>query len=51
MTWTPFHFLVMAISGWMNREQQQVAYRQIDAAAVVKALSPIGDTPASEAQA
>jgi hypothetical protein len=24
MTWTPFHFLVVAISGWMNREQQQV---------------------------
>ena len=24
MTWTPFHFLIVAISGWMNREQQQV---------------------------
>ena len=24
MTWTPWHFLVVAISGWMNREQQQV---------------------------
>jgi hypothetical protein len=24
MTWTPFHFLVVAVSGWMNREQQQV---------------------------
>jgi hypothetical protein len=51
MTWTPFHFLVVAISGWMNREQQQVAYRQIDAAVVVKALSPIGDAPADEPQA
>jgi hypothetical protein len=24
MTWKPFHLLVVAISGWMNREQQQV---------------------------
>jgi hypothetical protein len=24
MAWTPWHFLVVAISGWMNREQQQV---------------------------
>jgi hypothetical protein len=24
MTWTPWHFLVVAIAGWMNREQQQV---------------------------
>ena len=24
MTWAPWHFLVVAISGWMNREQQQV---------------------------
>jgi putative transposase len=24
MTWTPWHFLVVAISGWMNRERQQV---------------------------
>jgi hypothetical protein len=24
MTWTPWHFLVVAISGWMNREQQEV---------------------------
>jgi hypothetical protein len=24
MTWTPWHFLIVAISGWMNREQQQV---------------------------
>ena len=24
MTWKPFHFLVVAIAGWMNREQQQV---------------------------
>jgi len=24
MTWRPFHFLVVAISGWMNREQPQV---------------------------
>ena len=23
MTWKPFHFLVVAISVWMNREQQQ----------------------------
>ena len=23
MTWTPWHFLVVAISGWMNREQQE----------------------------
>jgi hypothetical protein len=51
MTWTPFHFLIVAISGWMDREQQQAAYRQIDAATVVKALSPIGDAPANEAQA
>jgi hypothetical protein len=35
MTWTPFHFLIVAISGWMNREQQQVIdylgseYRQL----------------------
>jgi hypothetical protein len=49
MTCTPWHFLVVAISGWINREQQ-VAYRQIDAAAVVKATSPIGDAPANEAQ-
>jgi hypothetical protein len=44
MTWTPWCFLIVAIAGWMNR-QQQVAYRQIDAATVVKALSPIGDAP------
>jgi hypothetical protein len=48
MTWKPFHFLIVAIFGWMNR-QQQMAYRQIDAATVVKALSPTGDTPANEA--
>jgi hypothetical protein len=24
MTWKPFHFLVVAIAGWMNRQQQQV---------------------------
>jgi hypothetical protein len=24
MTWKPFHFLVVAISGWMDREQQEV---------------------------
>jgi hypothetical protein len=24
MTWTPWHLLIVAISGWMNREQQQV---------------------------
>ena len=24
MTWTPWHFIVMAISGWMNRQQQEV---------------------------
>jgi hypothetical protein len=23
MTWTPFHFLIVAIAGWMNPEQQQ----------------------------
>ena len=51
MTWTAWHFLVAAIAGWMNRVQQQMAYRQIDAATVVKALSPIGDTPASGTQA
>jgi hypothetical protein len=50
MTWTPFHFLVVAVSDWMCRGQQ-VACRQINAATVVKALSPIGDTPADEAQA
>ena len=22
MTWTPWHFLVVAISGWLGREQQ-----------------------------
>jgi hypothetical protein len=44
------HFLVVAISGWMNR-QQQVASRQIDAATIMKTLSPIGDTPANGAQA
>jgi hypothetical protein len=33
----------------MNREQQ-AAYRQIDAATVVKALSPIGDAPTNYAQ-
>jgi len=26
MTWTPWHFLVMAVSGWMNREQQVIGY-------------------------
>jgi hypothetical protein len=51
MTWTPRHFLVVAISGWMNREQQQAAYSQIDAAAFVTALSPTGDAPANGAQA
>jgi hypothetical protein len=51
MTWTPRHFPIVAISGWMNREQQQVAHSQINAATVVKALSPIGDAPANEAQA
>jgi hypothetical protein len=25
MTWKLFHFLVVAISSWMNREQQRVA--------------------------
>jgi hypothetical protein len=24
MTWTPWHFLVVAASGWMNLGQQQV---------------------------
>jgi hypothetical protein len=24
MTWTPWHFLIVAISGCMNREQQEV---------------------------
>ena len=24
MTWTHLHFLIAAISGWMNREEQQV---------------------------
>jgi zinc protease len=24
MTWKPFHFLVVAIAGWMNRQQQEV---------------------------
>ena len=24
MTWTPWHFIVMAIFGWMNREQHEV---------------------------
>ena len=24
MTWKPFHFLIVAIAGWMNRQQQQV---------------------------
>jgi hypothetical protein len=24
MTCTPWHFLVVAVSGWMNRQQQQV---------------------------
>ena len=24
MIWTPWHFLIVAISGWMSREQQQV---------------------------
>ena len=24
MAWTPWHFLVVAISGWVNREQQEV---------------------------
>jgi len=22
MTWTPWHFLVVAVSGWMDRQQQ-----------------------------
>jgi hypothetical protein len=48
MTWPPWRFFLVAIAGWMNR-QQQVANSQIDAATVVKALSPIGDTPANEA--
>jgi hypothetical protein len=24
MTWKPWHFIVVAIAGWMNRQQQQV---------------------------
>jgi hypothetical protein len=24
MTWKPFHFVVVAIAGWMNRQQQEV---------------------------
>jgi hypothetical protein len=39
----------VVISGWMSREQHQVACRQIDAVIVVKVLSPVGDTPANEA--
>jgi hypothetical protein len=26
MTWIPWHVLIMAISGWMNREQQVIDY-------------------------
>ena len=29
MTWTPWHFIIVAIAGWMNRQQQEViAYLQ-----------------------
>ena len=24
MTWTPWHFIVMAVAGWMSRQQQDV---------------------------
>ena len=24
MTWTPWYFIAMAVSGWMNREQHEV---------------------------
>jgi hypothetical protein len=24
MTWTPWHFIVVAVAGWMNRRQQEV---------------------------
>ena len=24
MTWTPWQFIVVAIAGWMNRQQQEV---------------------------
>jgi len=24
MTWTPWHFIVVAVAGWMNGQQQQV---------------------------
>jgi putative transposase len=24
MTWKPLHFIVVAVAGWMNRQQQQV---------------------------
>jgi putative transposase len=26
MTWRPFHFIVVAIAGWMNRQQQVIEY-------------------------
>jgi putative transposase len=26
MTWTPWYFLVVAIAGWMNRQQQVIEY-------------------------
>jgi hypothetical protein len=48
MTWPPWHSPIGAISGWVNRKQR-AADRQLDAATVVKALSPIGDVPANEA--
>jgi len=29
MTWTPWHFIVVAVAGWMNRQQQDaIAYLQ-----------------------
>jgi hypothetical protein len=30
MTWTPWHFLTVAISGWMNRQQQVIEYLRTD---------------------
>jgi hypothetical protein len=38
MTWKPFHFLIVAISGWMNQEQQQV----IDYAKLVEMVQAHG---------
>jgi hypothetical protein len=45
MTWKPFHFLIVAIAGWMNRQQQVIEYLRTENRILREKLGPRPSNP------